>query len=229
MGKTAELKNMDWEQLISDFLNPSNTYQSLTIDRVLLAILVTFVLNLFIFYIYRKTFKGVVYTRDFNVGLVLTGLVVTLVVLPISSNIALSLGMVGALSIVRFRTAIKDPKDIVFTFWSIAVGIICGAGLYMVAIVGVPVIALLLFVLERTSFRGPDPYLLVAHYTSEAEADIQAALPKHKIRSRTANADGVELMVEVRMNAKEVSKVDELLKIKGVKDASIVSYSSDAA
>jgi len=229
VGKTAELKNMDWEQLISDFLNPSNTYQSLTIDRVLLAILVTFVLNLFIFYIYRKTFKGVVYTRDFNVGLVLTGLVVTLVVLPISSNIALSLGMVGALSIVRFRTAIKDPKDIVFTFWSIAVGIICGAGLYMVAIVGVPVIALLLFVLERTSFRGPDPYLLVAHYTSEAEADIQAALPKHKIRSRTANADGVELMVEVRMNAKEVSQVDELLKIKGVKDASIVSYSSDAA
>jgi uncharacterized membrane protein YhiD involved in acid resistance len=220
---------MDLEQLISDFLNPPNAYQSLTIDRVLLALLVSFAINLFIFYIYRKTFKGVVYTREFNVGLVLTGLVVTLVVLPISSNIALSLGMVGALSIVRFRTAIKDPKDIVFTFWAIAVGIICGAGLYMVAIVGSPVIALLLLVLEYTSFRGPDPYLLVVHYTSEAETALQAALPKHKIRSRTANADGVELMVEVRMNAKEVSRVDELLKIKGVKDASIVSYTSDAS
>jgi uncharacterized membrane protein YhiD involved in acid resistance len=220
---------MDWEQLISDFLNPPNAYQSLTIDRVLLALLVSFAINLFIFYIYRKTFKGVVYTREFNVGLVLTGLVVTLVVLPISSNIALSLGMVGALSIVRFRTAIKDPKDIVFTFWAIAVGIICGAGLYMIAIVGTPVIALLLFVLERTSFRGPDPYLLVVHYTSEAETALQAALPKYKIRSRTANADGVELMVEVRMNAKEVPRVDELLKIKGVKDASIVSYTSDSA
>jgi len=220
---------MDWEQFISDFLNPPNAYQSLTIDRVLLALLVTFALNLLIFYIYRKTFKGVVYTREFNVGLVLTGLVVALVVLPISSNIALSLGMVGALSIVRFRTAIKDPKDIVFTFWAIAVGIICGAGLYMIAIVGVPVIALLLFVLERTSFRGPDPYLLVLHYTSEAETALQTALPKHKIRSRTANADGVELMVEVRMNAKEVPQVDELLKIKGVKDASIVSYTSNAA
>jgi len=220
---------MDWEQFISDFLNPPNAYQSLTIDRVLLALLVTFALNLLIFYIYRKTFKGVVYTREFNVGLVLTGLVVALVVLPISSNIALSLGMLGALSIVRFRTAIKDPKDIVFTFWAIAVGIICGAGLYMIAIVGVPVIALLLFVLERTSFRGPDPYLLVLHYTSEAETALQTALPKHKIRSRTANADGVELMVEVRMNAKEVPQVDELLKIKGVKDASIVSYTSNAA
>ncbi len=102
-------------------------------------------------------------------GLVLTGLVVTLVVLPISSNIALYLGMVGALSIVRFRTAIKDPKDIVFTFWTITVGIICGAGLYAVAIIGVPIIAVMLFVLERTRNQGPEPYLLVVHYTSDAE------------------------------------------------------------
>jgi uncharacterized membrane protein YhiD involved in acid resistance len=217
---------INWQDLISEFLNPPNTYQSLTVDRVLLALLVSFAINLFIFYIYRKTFKGVVYTREFNVGLVLTGLVVTLVVLPISSNIALSLGMVGALSIIRFRTAIKDPKDIVFTFWAIAVGIICGAGLYMIAVIGVPIIALLLLVLEHTSFRGPDPYLLVVHYTSEAEEAVQAALPKYKIRSRTANADGVELMGEVRLNAKEVPKVDELLKIKGVKDASVVSYTS---
>lgn len=217
---------MSWEQLITDFLNPANTYQSLTIERVLTALLLDFAISLLIFYIYRKTFKGIVYTREFNVGLVLTGLVVTLVVLPISSNIALSLGMVGALSIVRFRTAIKDPKDIVFTFWAIATGIICGAGVYMIAIVGVPVIALLLLVLERTSFRGPDPYLIVVHYTSEAESAVQAAMPKYKIRSRTANAEGIELMGEVRMNAKEVPKVDELLKIKGVRDASVVSYTS---
>jgi hypothetical protein len=229
MRQIAGLNNMDWEQFISDFLNPPNAYQTITVDRVLLALLTAFALNLFIFYIYRKTFKGVVYTREFNVGLVLTGLVVALVVLPISSNITLSLGMVGALSIVRFRTAIKDPKDIVFTFWVIAVGIICGAGVYMIAIVGVPVIALLLFVLERTSFRGPEPYLLVVHYANEAEKDLQAALPKYKIRSRTASADGVELMAEVRMNMREVPQVDKLLKIKGVKDASIISYTANTA
>jgi uncharacterized membrane protein YhiD involved in acid resistance len=217
---------MDWQELINDFINPPNTYQNLTVDRVILSLLVSFGLNLLVFYIYRKTFKGIVYAREFNVGIVLTGLVVTLVVLPISSNIALSLGMVGALSIIRFRTAIKDPKDIVFTFWAIAVGIICGAGLYMIALIGVPIIGILLFVLERTSFRGPDPYLLVIHYSSDAEAALQAALPKHKIRSRTANADGVELIGEVRMISKDVPKVDELLKIKGVKDASIVSYTS---
>jgi hypothetical protein len=103
---------MSVEEFIYEFLNPPNAYQSLTIERVLLSLSVTFAVTLFIFFMYRKTFRGVLYTRNFNVGLVLTGLVVTLVVLPISSNIALSLGMVGALSIVRFRTAIKDPADI---------------------------------------------------------------------------------------------------------------------
>jgi uncharacterized membrane protein YhiD involved in acid resistance len=218
----------DLQQLLTDFLTPSTTYETLTVDRVVIALVMSFLINLVIFYIYRKTFKGVVYNRQFNIGLVLTGLVVTLVVLPISSNVALSLGMIGALSIIRFRTAIKDPKDIVFTFWTITVGIICGAGLYIVAIIGVPVIAVMLVVLERTKIRGPDPYLLVVHYTSEAENAVQAALPKHKIRSRTVNADGIELMGEVRMSSKEVPQVDELLKIKGVKDASIVSYTSDS-
>jgi len=194
---------------------------------VLLSLLVTFVMTLFVFFIYRKTFTGAVYSRDFNVGLILVGLVVALVILPISSSIALTLGMIGALSIVRFRTAVKDPRDIVFTFWAIAVGIICGAGLYMVAIVGCPVIGLLIFVFGRMSFRSPDPYLLVAHYASEAEASVQTALPKHKLRSRTVTPTGVELMVEVRMKNKETPQIDSLLKIAGVKDVSLVSYSPD--
>jgi hypothetical protein len=221
------VKKVNLEEIISEFLNPPNTYQSLTLERLLLALLVTFTVTLFIFYIYRRTFKGILYTRDFNVGLVLIGLVVTLVILPISSNLALSLGMVGALSIVRFRTAIKNPTDIVFTFWAIAVGIISGAGLYMIAIVGSPIIGLFLFVLNRTNFRSTDPYLLVVHYTNEAETAIQKILPEHKLRSRTITSDEVELMVEVRMKAKDTVQVDRLLKIKGVKDAALVSYNGD--
>ena len=216
-------------ELINEFLTPSNTYQALTIDRVLLALLVTFAVSLFIFLVYKKTFSGVVYTREFNVSIVLTGLVVTLVTLPISSNVALSLGMVGALSIIRFRTAIKDPKDIVFTFWAIAVGIISGAGLYMIAIVGSPIIGLFVFILNRTPFQRSESYLLVTHFLTEADSSVQAALPKHKIRSRTVTPEGVELMVEVQINPKDALKVDELLKIKGVKDAALVSYNADVS
>ena len=217
------------EELLYEFLNPSNAYQALTIYRVLLSIIVTFFVSLFIFYMYKKTFKGVLYTRNFNVGLVLTGMIVALITLPISSNIALSLGMVGALSIVRFRTAIKDPTDIVFTFWAIAVGIICGAGLYMIAIVGSPVIGFLLLILSRANFRTDDPFLLVIHYTNQAEEAVQKIIPKHKLRSRTVTTTGVELMVEVRMKAKDTSQVDEFLKIKGVKDAALVSYNTDVS
>ncbi|MFZ7138529.1 MAG: DUF4956 domain-containing protein [archaeon] len=220
---------MTVDELLSDFLNPPNTYQALTIERVMLSLCVTFGVTLFIFYVYRKTFNGVIYTRNFNVGLVLTGLVVSLVTLPISSNIALSLGMVGALSIVRFRTAIKDPADIVFTFWAIAVGIICGAGLYMIAIIGSPIIGFFLFVMSRANLRTNDPFLLVLHYAEAAEDAVQAALPENKLRSRTVTSVGVELMVEVRMKTKDASQVDKLLKIDGVKDAALVSYNSDVS
>lgn len=220
---------MNLEEILSDFLNPPGAYQSLTIERVLLSLIVSFMVALFIFYMYRKCFSGVIYTRHFNIGLVLVSLVVTLVILPISSSLALSLGMVGALSIVRFRTAIKDPIDVVFMFWAIAVGIISGAGLYMVALVGSPIIGLFLFVLSRANLRTNDPYLLVIHYTTDAEAAVQKALPENKLRSRTVTSAGVELMLEVRMKSKDASKVDELLKIKGVKDAALVSYNADVA
>ena len=220
---------MSLQDFLQEFMNPTNAYQDLTVERVLLSLIVTFAITLFIFFMYRKTFSGVLYTRNFNVGLVLTGLVVNLVVLPISSNIALSLGMVGALSIVRFRTAIKDPADIVFTFWAIAVGIINGAGLYMIAIVGTPVIAVFLFVLSRANFRSNDPYLLVVNYSSEAEEEVQKAVPKHKLRSRTVTPAGVELILEVRMKTKDAPQVDELMKIKGVNNAALVSYNADVA
>ena len=220
---------MSLQDFLQEFMNPTNAFQDITVERVLLSLIVTFGVTLFIFFMYRKTFRGVLYTRNFNVGLVLTGLVVNLVVLPISSSIALSLGMVGALSIVRFRTAIKDPADIVFTFWVIAVGIINGAGLYMIAIVGTPVIAVFLFVLSRANFRSNDPYLLVVNYSSEAEEAVQKAVPKHKLRSRTVTPAGVELILEVRMKTKDAPQVDELMKIKGVNNAALVSYNADVA
>lgn len=218
---------MDLNELIDSLSNPTTTYQELTIERVILSLLFTFIISLFIFYIYRKTFRGVLYTRNFNVGLVLTALVTAMIIIPISSNITLSLGMIGALSIVRFRAAIKDPTDIIFTFWAIAVGITCGAALYMVAIVATPIIGAMLFVLCKADIRGAEPYLLVVHYLNKSEASVQKALPTHKLRSRTITAAGIELMVEVRMKKEESYQVDKLLDIDGVKDAALVSYNGD--
>lgn len=219
----------DLNSLFQEFLYPSVGFYALTVERVLLSLIVTFVLTMFIYYVYRKVFRGVIYTKNFNFTLVLVGLVVTLVTIPISSSVALSLGMIGALSIIRFRTAIKDPAEIAFTFWAIAVGIASGAALYMVAIIGSPIIGLFLIALSRARMHGSDPYLLVVHYSSDAENAVQQTLPKGKIRSRTVTRDGVELMLEVRMKDKETSKIDELLKIEGVKDASLVCYSADTA
>lgn len=212
-----------------DFLNSLNyPNQPLTVERIVTTFVVTMVVALLIFCIYRLTFRGVLYTRSFNVGLVMTALVTALIIMPISSNILLALGAVGALSIVRFRTPIKDPMDLVFMFWAIAVGVACGAGLFLVSLVGSPMIGVFIFVFNWANRRpGAEPYVLVIHYAGEAETRVKRALPAHKIRSRIVSATGVELILEVRMKAEDTTKIDRLLKIKGVKDAALVSYSGD--
>lgn len=215
-------------QSLVDFFNSLKYADTdLTVQEVLISLCVTFIVGLFIFLVYKLSFKGVLYTRSFNIGLVMTALVTALIILPIAHNFLLSLGMVGALSIVRFRTAIKDPIDIVFTFWAIAVGVGCGAGFFHVSIFGSLLIGGFLAGMNLADIKGSEPYLLVIHYKSASDGKVQGSLPKHKIRSRTVGAGDVELMVEVRMKKTETSTVDRLLKIDGVKDASLVSYSGD--
>lgn len=217
------------EDTLNKFLNPENTIQTITIERVVVALLVTFVVSMLVFLVYKKTFQGVLYTRNFNLGLVMTSLVTTMIIIPISSNILLSLGMIGALSIVRFRTAIKDPMDIVFTFWAIAIGVSCGAGMYMVAFVGTLMIGFFVFLLSNLNlFQGSDPYLLVVHYPGELESKVKAALPTHRLRSRTVTPEEVELMAEIRLEDEQTSGVvDELMRISGVRNAALVSYNGD--
>ena len=221
---------MDIEEMIDSLLNPSSTYQDITVERIIFSLLVTFLMSMLIFYVYRKTFKGVLYNKNFNIGLVMTALVTAMVIIPISSNISLSLGMVGALSIVRFRTAIKDPTDVIFTFWSIAVGINCGAALYIVTLIATPIIGLIIFTLCKMDVLGNEPYLLVIRYDNEVDKKVKLALPpKYKLRSRTVTASGIELMLEVSMKKDESSMVDRLLQVPGVKDAALVSYDGDYA
>jgi hypothetical protein len=224
---------MDWEEFLDSLFNVPTTYQEITVERIIMSLLVTFVMGMLIFYIYKKTFKGVLYNKNFNIGLVLTALVTAMIIIPISSNIALSLGMVGSLSIVRFRAAMKDATDVIFTFWAVAVGITCGAALYLVTIIATPVIGVIVVVLCKMDVLGAEPFLVVVHYESDVDKAVDNAvkqsLPKHKLRSRTVTATGTELMVEVSMKKEESSKLDCLLKIPGVKDYALVNYDGDYA
>ena len=202
----------------------------LTIADIATSLLFTFVISLLIFWLYKKSFRGVLYTHSFNVSLVMVSLVTALVIMTISTNLILSLGMVGALSIVRFRTAVKDPLDIVFMFWAIAVGIANGAMQFELAIVGSIFIAIVVVILSNIKLQN-HPYLLVMHYKNIDEKEILIQLNKiiksYKLKSKTVSNELVELTLEVRVKKHNIDFVDEISQINNVKDLGLVSYEGD--
>lgn len=203
----------------------------LSIVDMLLAMGFAFALGLFIFFIYKKTFTGVMYSASFGVSIMAMTLITTLIILAVTSNIILSLGMVGALSIVRFRTAVKEPLDIAFLFWAISVGIVVGAGLVPLAVVCSLIIGviLLVFVNHKTT---DTPYIIVLSLADgDTEKDALALLKeqtrKHLIKSKTVSADGVELTVEVRLKDPAATIVNDLQTLTGVRSACLVSFNGE--
>lgn len=212
----------------SDFLE---NVTSVSILDMALALVLAFGLGLFIYFIYKKTFQGVMYSSGFGVTLVALTMIVTLVILAVTSNIVLSLGMVGALSIVRFRTAIKEPLDIAFLFWSIAVGIVLAAGMIPLAVFGSVLIGLvLLFFANKKSHIHP--YILVIH-CKEQENEKQAIeflrqqVQKFVIKSKTVQKGAIELNIEIRMKNDDTGFVNELTDMDGVNSVVLVSYNGD--
>ncbi|MBQ7713320.1 MAG: DUF4956 domain-containing protein [Oscillospiraceae bacterium] len=196
-----------------------------------LALVLAFVVGLFIFFIYKKTYQGVMYSSSFGVTLVALTMITTLVILAVTSNVVLSLGMVGALSIVRFRTAIKEPLDIAFLFWSIAAGIVLAAGLIPLAVFGSLVIGviLLLFVNRKSHLN---PYIVVVQCDgTETERKALAYLGEntHKcvVKSKSAQKGLVELNCEVRLKGDDTAFVNALADMEGVSSAVLVSYNGD--
>ena len=196
-----------------------------------LALVLAFGIGLFIFLIYKRTFSGVMYSGSFGVTLVVLTMITTLVILAVTSNVVLSLGMVGALSIVRFRTAIKEPLDIAFLFWSIAVGIVLAAGLIPLAVFGSVAIGifLLLFANRKAS---ENPYIVVLQCRdAESEQQAAACLAQHTkkmvIKSKTARAGYIELNYEVRLRDENTGFITELSALNGVDSAVLVSYNGD--
>ena len=198
--------------------------------RVVISLALALVIGLYIFFIYKKSFSGVMYSRNFNVSLILITLVTTLVLMLISTNITLALGMVGALSIVRFRTAIKDPIDTAFIFWAVGEGLALGVGFFDAAIIGGVVIGIFVLLLSAFKVRSAMPYLLVLHYSEAANGPIKQMikqLPGARIRSKTAQRDGIELTLELRLRDNETGFVEKFLRVEGVYDASLISYQGD--
>ncbi len=197
---------------------------------VLLTLAVAFVIGMFVFFIYKKTFGGVLYSRTFNTSLVLVTMVTSLVLLLINNNLTMSLGTVGALSIVRFRTAVKEPMDIVFMFWAIAEGMALGAQFFDVALIAALVIGVVMVIFSLVKRRGTGSYLLIIHYHEAATQQINGIfkrLPGARIKSKTAQPDAIELTLEVRLNDSETNIAERLMRIEGVYDASLISHQGD--
>lgn len=196
-----------------------------------LAMVLAFLLGLFIFFIYKRTYSGVMYSASFGASLIALALITTLVILAVSSNVILSLGMVGALSIVRFRTPVKEAMDIVFLFWAIAVGIVLAAGLLLLAVLGSLFIGVVLIAISTR--RNPvNPYILVLHCeNADSETTARELAEKHaralKLKSKTVLPDAVELNWEIRLKNDESSFVNELSSTPGIKHAALVSYNGD--
>ncbi len=196
-----------------------------------LALLLAVGLVLFIFFVYKKTYAGVMYSSSFGVTLVALTMITTLVILAVTSNVVLSLGMVGALSIVRFRTAIKDPLDIAFLFWAIAAGIVLAAGLIPLAVFGSVFIGIIILIFaNRKSMTNPFIVVLCCEGHESEEKALSCLLQHTKrcsVKSKTVRKDFIELNLEVRLRDTNTDFINELSQIKGVQSAVLVSYNGD--
>lgn len=204
---------------------------SVSILDMALALALAFGIGLFIFFVYKKTFQGVMYSSSFGVTLIALTMITTVVILAVTSNVVLSLGMVGALSIVRFRTAIKEPLDIAFLFWAIAEGIVLAAGMIPLAIIGGVVIGLILlvFVNKKSSYN---PYIAVLQcdgHEAEHRARNYLETQTHRcvVKSKSAQRGSVELNLEIRLKDDNTDFINKLSEMEGIQSAVLVSYNGD--
>ncbi len=221
------MSNISFEDIFkSSILEKTSNFS--VIDS-LIGLLVAFGVGLFIYYVYKKTFSGVIYSHTFNISLIIISMATALIIIGISSNVLLSLGMVGALSIVRFRTPIKDPMDLVYLFWAIVSGILCGAGFIVLVILGALLIGIVL-ILFTNRIKIENPYLLVIKYTNESLEDsltktISDHAKKFSVKSKSIMpGNDFEVTYEIRVKENNATFINTISKLDGVKSAIMLSY-----
>ena len=200
------------------------------VDTVV-GLLFALAVGLFIFLIYKKTFSGIMYSTGFAMSLIGMALVTTLVIMAVTSNVVLSLGMVGALSIVRFRAAIKEPMEIVFLFWSLAAGIVIGAGMIPLAVIGSLVIGIIFVVFANRKFSNV-PYILIVNCDEEETEKsilktVGKSVGKYIVKSKTVSDAGIELTMEIRVKDNTTSFVNRVKEIRGVSMATLVTFNGE--
>ncbi|MCI8307182.1 MAG: DUF4956 domain-containing protein [Lachnospiraceae bacterium] len=197
----------------------------------LLGLSVALVISMFIFVIYKKTMSGVMYSDSFALALVGLSLITTLVIMAVTSNVVLSLGMVGALSIVRFRTAIKEPVEIVFLFWALATGIVIGAGMIPLAIIGSVIIGLILLLFANRKSHN-NPYILVLNLQDEKAEEaalniLKQSVGQYAVKSKTVHGAGIELTAELRIKDAATAFINRIHSVSGVENVTLVSYNGE--
>ena len=218
----------------NDFLQNTDFFTTdLSVTLIAYTLLFSFALGLFIFLIYRVSYQGVMYSKTFNVTLIAMSMITSSIILAISSNIILSLGMVGALSIIRFRTAIKDPIDVAYLFWAVGMGIVSGAGLWMLALMSSVIIGIILLVLSKISDLNT-PYLCVISYQTEETNDlvfklIKSEAKRYRLKSKVFNGENYELTVEIRKRKKTANLLNKIGGINNVNSVALLGYDGDFA
>lgn len=207
----------------------NNTITLDTLIQIVISLLVSLILGLLIYYVYKKSYQGVVYSHTFAMTLVGMTVLICMVTLAISSNFVLSLGMVGALSIVRYRTAIKEPMDLLFLFWAISTGITVGADMYLLALISAGVVILLVILLGRKGISGY-VYIMIIHYTGDDIGDeIRRIMRniKYKIKSKTMRKETTEIAIEVYAKRDNVAFAEQIRGLRNVQDVTLVQYNGE--
>ena len=221
-------KISDASSLLGDCFDFTASLANLTLPTIIFTLLTAAVCGAVIYLVYRFFNRSVIYNENFNILIILTTVVTSFIIMTISANVVLSLGMVGALSIVRFRAAVKDPLDIGFLFWGIAAGITAGAQLYWVALIGTAIIAVL-YILITIFRKEKKSYLLIVRYDASAEMNVNGVLGgvKYRLKNKTSSGSHVELTVEVKVKNNDTTYLSRFNAVEGVESVTLLEYSGE--
>lgn len=206
------------------------SYADISTTKIMVTLLITFAIGVYIFLVYKLVTKSAFYFKNFNISMAVISVVTAGIILAMQSSIVISLGMVGALSIVRFRTAIKDPMDLLFLFWSIGTGIICGAGLYKIAIILAILVTIGILILDMIPLKT-NAYLLIVNGDCGCSdgkiSDIAAKYGKLRLRSKNVNKNGIDMIFEIRFKGNDNGIIEELMKVEGIQNVSLLVHDGE--